>query len=389
MRSLIVLFLLAASFETFAQLSVQGHVIDGETNTPLPGANVFIANSTYGVSTDADGAFIIKGLRAAHYQLVISFIGYGTQVIDITPDKPAAYRIILRPSAKTLKEVVVHGRKKSRAEWIANYNIFKERFIGLSENAKSCSFENPRVLDFENKNGLLHAFADSMLILQNKGLGYRIKIVLDVYQFNLVTIHLYYEGQISYEALVPADEEEKVRWARNRLKAYYGSEMHFLRSLYERKLNTDGYYFNLVNLENTKGVVIRRGYADTVMTPRSPVYNNRTIRMHTIRNYNRILDSIRSTPEQPVLSFKGDLEIKYIMEAESYAYQQNRRLPPGKNVQQSTIILHKPCIIQPHGQVYPQDAVETRNYWSWELMAESLPLDYDPDEDLKIMTAEE
>jgi hypothetical protein len=364
---------------------VQGRVIDGETNTPLPGANVFIANSTYGVSTDVDGAFVIKGLRAAQYRLVISFIGYETQVTDVNPVRPFSYKVILKPSIKTLNEIVIRARKASRSEWLANFKIFKEKFIGLSENARLCTIENPRVLTFENKEGVLNAFADSALIVQNNGLGYRIRILLDKYQYNLITILLHYEGQIVYEPLVPANDEEKITWAKNRLKAHNGSEMQFLRSLYDRKLNDDGYYFNLINDEYTiKGGVVKKGYSDTLKTPRSPVYNNKRIKIQTITDYNRILDTLNSTPEQPVLSFKGDLEITYINEAETYAFQVNRKSTIGKSLQSSTIILHKPAMVQSHGQVYPQDAVETRGYWSWELMAESLPLDYDPALDLKI-----
>ena len=390
MKSLIPILLLL-SIDTFAQLSVAGHVFDGETNTPLPGANVFIANTTHGVSTDANGAFTVGGLRAVHYQLVISFIGYGTQVIDIVPGRPISYKIIMKPSANTLQEVVVHARRRSRAEWLTNFKIFKERFIGLSENARFCTFENPSVLSFDVTDGRLNTFADSVLILRNNGLGYRIKILLEKYQFNMMTILLHYEGQIVYEPLIPADNDEKVRWARNRLKAYYGSEMHFLRSLYNRSLNDDGYYFNLITEVNTKkGGFARKGSSDTVMIPRSPVFSNRRIRMHTITDYDRILDSlsVAINPAEPLLKFDGDLEIQYIMESEPYAYQSNRGIKPGKTLQFSTIILRKPAIVQPHGQVYPQDAIETRGYWSWELIAESLPLDYEPDGDLDILSAQ-
>lgn len=377
------------SLAALAQHSVQGHVIDGETNTPLPGANVFIAKTTYGVSTDSNGAFTIKNLRAVHYQLVVSYVGYGTQVFDVLPSEPKTYKVILKPLAKTLNEVVVTANKKSRSEWLANYKIFKEKFIGLSENSKFCTIENPRVLDFNNENGLLKATADSTLIIVNKGLGYRIKVLLEKYEFNIITYLVHYEGQIVYEQLVPENETEKIRWARNRLKAYYGSEMHFLRTLYTRRLNEEGYFFNVikeVNLGPDGGGMKRIGVADATLTPRSPIYNDKKIKVLTITNYNRILDSLSliKTPEQPLLRFKGDLEIQYIMEAETYDYQVNRHIFPAKTMQRSTIILRKPAIVQSHGQTYPQDAIETKGYWSWELIAESLPLDYETDNDQKI-----
>jgi hypothetical protein len=369
---------------------IQGHVLEGEKNTPLRGANVFIANTTYGLATGVNGEFEIRGLPPGYYKLVVSFVGYETQVIDVLSGKPVTYKIILKPSISTLSEVVVRAKRRSKTEWLTNFNIFKERFIGLSENARFCEFENPNVLDFVNKDGLLTATADSTLILRNDGLGYRIKIVLEKYKFNQLTIVIHYEGQIVYEPLTPSDDREKMKWARNRLKAYYGSEMHFLRSLYTRNLNQDGYYFNLVKEENMRLQGFqRKGYADTLMAPRSPIYNNRRIKMLTITNYNRIFDSLNLVlhPQQPLLTYKGELEIQYINEAEPYAYQSNRQIRAEKIPQRSTMILRRPAIVQAFGHVYPPDAVETKGYWSWELMAESLPLDYEPANDIGIMSA--
>jgi hypothetical protein len=226
-----------------------------------------------------------------------------------------------------------------------------------------------------------------VLILENRGLGYRLKILLQKYKFNILTILVHYEGQIVYEPLVPGDEEEKLLWAKNRLKAYYGSEMHFLRAMYNHKLNDEGYYFNIVHEVNKglKGGVVRAGISDSVMAPRSPIYNRR-IKMHTIVNYDRILDSATSTLEQPVLKYDGDLEVKYIMEPESRAYQKAYRKIVGKSVQISVMkLLNGSAIVQSNGQPYPLDALETSGYWSWELMAENLPTDYTPDDDLKLI----
>ena len=386
MKAFVLILLFFNAIGVPAQSVIQGHVFDGETKTPLPGAAVFIANTTWGVASGTQGEFMIKGLPQAHYKLVISFIGYETQVLDIVPNANITYKILLMPSAQRLNEVVVHARKTSRNEWLGNFKIFKERFIGISENARFCTFENSGILHFKNESGILEAYADSTLIINNKGLGYRIKIVLSLFRYNMTSMEVYYQGQMVYEPLVPENNEQKVRWAQNRLKAYRGSEMHFLRSLYMKDLFSNGFYFNLIEQVKVKGKGLQRiGFADTIMTPRSPIFNDRRIKIQTITNYDKILDSTRSRPEEPFLSFKGDLEIEYINEAEPTAYQHNRKIFPSKIQQRSTVILHKPCTIEPNGQVYPPDAIETKNYWSWELMAESLPLDYDPAADVTIL----
>lgn len=378
MKAPVFIFLFFISAASLAQSIIQGHVIAGDTNKPLPGATVFIANTSYGLNSGVNGEFMIKGLTPAHYKLVISFIGYETQVLDVLAGEPKTYKVILTPATKELDQFVIHGnRKRSHTEWFNNYKIFRDRFIGLSENSKFCEFENVLKLSFDNKDGVLKAYADSTLVLVNKGLGYRISILLEKYEFNFVTRKVHYEGQIVYDTMKPENERQKREWAEARLKAYYGSEMHFLRSLYERDCFKNGFYFNLID---ARGI----GHPDSTMGPRSPVFNNKVIKVLSLKDYRQILDSARSTWEEPVLSYKGDLQIQYINEAEPYAYQTNRHLWPGKNLQTSTIILLKPCIIESLGQVYPQDAIETKHYWTWELMAESLPLNYDPAKDLAI-----
>jgi hypothetical protein len=381
-KALISALLILLSLEVSAQLSVQGHVMDGETNTALPGANVFIANTTKGASTDLKGAFKITDLQPIRYRLVISFIGYTTQVVEIVPGKQATYKVILKPSPVTLGELVIRGRKISRSEWLANFEIFKDQFIGLSENARLCVITNPRVLQFNHSNGILTATADSLLVIENRGLGYRVRVVLDKFTYNSIRYRTHYETQMVYELLVPADEEEKIQWAQNRLKAYYGSQMHFLRTLHERRLNDEGYYFNLLD------PLSKAGIADAAMQPRTPLYNNKRIKVYTITNYYRILDSLRSTPTQPVLTFRGELEVKYIMESEPHSYLTSRHLFSAvglKNPQVSRVMLHSPAMVQHDGQIYPQNAIETIGYWSWELMGENLPFDYDPDIDVQLL----
>ncbi len=369
---------------SLAQTAIHGHVVDAETNTGLPGANVYIANTTKGSVTDVTGAFRIEGLQPGHYKIIVSFVGYGTQVIDVQTTITVGYKILLRPSPQQLKELVIHSKKRSRGEWVANFNMFKEHFIGLSDNYRFCTFQNPRVLDFERTESMLEAKSDSIIVIENRGLGYRIKVFLELYQYNIMLVRTHYVGQIVFEQLEAKDENEEMEWARARLKAYYGSEMHFLRALYKHRLNKEGYFFNVIKDVNLgqKGGIKHIGYADSVKSPRAAIYNYRRIKMHTLTNYNRILDSVRSTKDQPILKFKGELDVQYIHEPESFNYQVARGRSRGKNPQVSQMkMLADSAIIQPNGQLYPPDAVETRGYWSWELMAEALPLNYDPEED--------
>lgn len=349
-------------------------MIDGETSQPLPGANVFLSNTTKGSSTDVNGSFHIRDLRPVRYQLVVSFVGYKTEMFDVLPDKPVTYKIILAPAPETLSEVVVRSKKMSRKEWLASLKMFKDHFIGFSDNAKYCDFVNPTVLDFDTTGALFNAFTGSALNIDNRGLGYRVKVFLQTYQYDRSTTQLTYVGPMNYELLSPEDDKEKIRWARNRLKAYYGSPMHFFRALYNKRLNEEGFYFMIPGKPAASDTTIK---IDTRLF-RQALY------VTTIRDYKRILD-LDSLDGDPVLKFKGVLEVQYVKETETKAYQDNRYKPIEKKPQLSWINITQPAAIEPNGQAWPIEALQYRGYWSWELMSETLPLDYEPNDDIALL----
>lgn len=376
MPGILLAVFLSFSFDSvFAQGSIRGIVLDADDQSPLPGASVFIANTTKGTSTDANGEFVIAGVAPLRYELVISFIGYQTQAINIVGGEPVRYKILLAPVAQQLREIVVRSRKLSRFERSNYLRSFEENFIGKSDNARHCKLENPDVLWFDKAGAVLNVGADSALVLRNKGLGYKVKTLLHTYKFNAFAGSVYYEGYMVYEPITPKNKREEKRWAKNRLKAYYGSQMHFFRSLYNHRGNDEGFYFALTT----------KIQSDSIMSPRSELFNNKRIRIPSLVDYNTILDSATSTKEVPVLKFADPLEVSYIHEGESSDFQRDRHLDVQKAVQTSYIKLLASAEIMPDGRTYPVVATRVSGYWSWELMSESLPLDYDPAADLKIV----
>lgn len=88
-----------------------GFVTD-ESNQAIIGANVIVSGSSIGTITDINGSFSID--VPANAYLKISYIGYETKYVD-TKGK-TNLNILLKPSMKTLEEVVVVGyglQKKS------------------------------------------------------------------------------------------------------------------------------------------------------------------------------------------------------------------------------------------------------------------------------------
>ncbi len=103
-------FALAAFLITaiaFSQGTITGSVIDGETNSPLPGANVMVKGTTNGTVTDFDGNFSIN-VSEGSGSLVISYIGFISKTVSYTSEGSLG-SITLQPNAEELEGVVVVG----------------------------------------------------------------------------------------------------------------------------------------------------------------------------------------------------------------------------------------------------------------------------------------
>jgi TonB-linked SusC/RagA family outer membrane protein len=105
MPLLFISWLLCVS--AFAQdRKITGRVIDGNDNSPLPGANVVIKGTQTGMVTDANGQFSLNVAQGRDV-LTISAIGFAAQ--EVTIGNRTTINVNLLPDIKTLNEVVVTG----------------------------------------------------------------------------------------------------------------------------------------------------------------------------------------------------------------------------------------------------------------------------------------
>ncbi|NNE36564.1 MAG: TonB-dependent receptor, partial [Rhodothermales bacterium] len=84
-RMLVVLAVLAMqSTAAFAGTKgkITGRVIDGETGTSLPGANVLLVGTMLGASSNLDGEFLIVNIPPRKYTVQISMVGFQTQTVE-------------------------------------------------------------------------------------------------------------------------------------------------------------------------------------------------------------------------------------------------------------------------------------------------------------------
>jgi hypothetical protein len=117
MKTLSPLFLLSFVLVYAANLSAQrqiihGKVVDAAAAYPLIGVTVVVDGSKpiNGTSTDVDGNFVLKDVPVGRQQLVLSYIGYKSQVVPnilVTAGKEVVLEIAMEESVQQLQEVVV------------------------------------------------------------------------------------------------------------------------------------------------------------------------------------------------------------------------------------------------------------------------------------------
>lgn len=105
---LILLFLFSIQVWTHER-KISGEVFDTDVLT-LPGANLFVENTTTGTVTDFDGQFSLRIPDENSIVLVFSYIGFQEQ--NLTIGNQSNFSIIRQTNTGGLDEVVGYGKQK-------------------------------------------------------------------------------------------------------------------------------------------------------------------------------------------------------------------------------------------------------------------------------------
>ncbi len=97
--------------EQRALAQVFGTVLDSASGKPLPFANVFFDNTSFGCTTDSVGRFTLNGIPIESNRLVASYVGYRTllTVLNLKTGGKMQLLIRLQSMARQLADVVVVG----------------------------------------------------------------------------------------------------------------------------------------------------------------------------------------------------------------------------------------------------------------------------------------
>ena len=113
-HTLLVITLALLSNILLAQNQIVGIVFDNETEEPLPGATVTISNTYIGTYSDFEGLFSIKNLKSQEYILNVSYIGYETKILNISPSIADTIKINLDKAIYFSEEVSITATRANK-----------------------------------------------------------------------------------------------------------------------------------------------------------------------------------------------------------------------------------------------------------------------------------
>jgi hypothetical protein len=385
-----LLLLLSQAGPAAAQVALSGTVRDSLTRQPLPFASVFLANTTYGTTTDAQGHYRLAGVPSGAYALTASYLGYALrqQPIAVTTE-PLVVDLRLPATSQTLAEVVV----RPHPHHAADYSRFLDLFLGTSTRAKQCRVRNPAViqLDYDPEQNVFVASISAPLEIDNVALGYRLTCYdlnfrADFKAHTIITL-----SQLAFRAL-PAGAARQRRWAADRQRAYRGSQMHFLRAVFHNTVAAEGFEVQRLRRVVNQRRLVADSVWQTILASTRPgelarMPDSIQQRLKEPPQYAYLFTPLlepasfsRSQGGRTWLRFPDLLAITYPRARPDANYHDLAlTLTPGREL---TAILHltspPEAELDASGVSRQPDAVLSEGYWGFLQLGDLLPLDYQP-----------
>lgn len=256
---LLVLFVVTffLTFQANAQISektnpkdviISGQVTDSKTNKPIPLVEIFISGTTRGCISDQNGMFSLK-VPFIPCTIVADHVSYEAYISPINGSNNKL-EILLDPGVVSIEEVKITGKSNRKK----NLRYFYSHFI--RENKKMIEILNDSVLYFKNDKKEFTAYTNEPLIIVNKVLGYKTKLIMKRFRVirteypngpklklnsNKGEEYMQISGVYFYEELEANSLKEILAHEKNRRLRYFGSDRHFLKSVYHGSSQQQGF----------------------------------------------------------------------------------------------------------------------------------------------------
>jgi hypothetical protein len=235
---------------------INGTILDKETKNPISFAVVYFDGTSVATYTDELGKFNLNIEKHSSMPLTISALGYySTNINDLSPSKNVLVYLVPKVFEMNDVNVSARGNPNIRKQ---NLAIFRKEFLGRTINAKECEIVNEDDIKFITSpdKDTLKAFSLKPIFIINRGLGFKITYYLNKFEY----VKSSYRNQIIGNTLFDEDTtsvSDRQSFEIRRINTYFGSKMHFIRSLWQDDLKTAGYVIKNLNQQLTYKDLVR------------------------------------------------------------------------------------------------------------------------------------
>lgn len=362
------LLLLLFYMPVYSQISFHGKVIDDNTNLPIPNASVYFNYTTVGTRTDQGGDFNLTLPVFLNTELVISCNGYEAFLYKPGAAQMAAKKFVFKIHAEVpeAQNKLVPG-EDIKKRWL---DIFYNNVLGISEEATKSTIANVSSIYFVaggNKTSFI-AYADTPLVIINPLLGYKIRFNLINFLYDEATGYCDFSGYACYKEM-----DDNTKYIKNRRQCFYGSSLHFYRSLIANQLPQQG-FGTFLQLPFSDSLIEQSKRAGALLLPEEqskivPVTAQQILFIDSANNF-----SISVTGRLLVQYYKNPFAKKFL----SKNIFRRGMLPGGVE----TYLSFKSGTsigINSAGVLSDAPGVSYDGYWMYERLANTLPYDYQPE----------
>lgn len=146
------LVFLLMCFAAQAQNKINGQVKDAASGELLVGANLILEGTGRGTITDFEGNFEFNNIRSGAYDLIISFLGFETQRVQVQVPLRTKLMISLEESSLFTEEFVVYATRATDVTPTTFQNIKKEDIakLNLGQDVPMLLNYTPSVVSFSD-----------------------------------------------------------------------------------------------------------------------------------------------------------------------------------------------------------------------------------------------
>jgi hypothetical protein len=259
MRIFFTSLFLAVSMIIEAQQVIVGRITDASGGQPLTGANIFIANTTIGTTSDLSGYYRITVSGTGSFEIVVSYMGYQSFIHKVDVPQPFhQIDVALDLKITELSEVTITAPKTYSQK---DVDLFWIILLGEKQSKKGLEALNPEKVHFYlNSDQVLKVSCDEPIEIVNHEMGYHIQYVLQSFQYDYMVKETLFFGMPFFKELIPESDSQKRRWENKRKEVSEVSITRFIHALYRDKIHEEGFLLvkseseNFLNTDDLKVV---------------------------------------------------------------------------------------------------------------------------------------